>query len=132
MDNYKRMAEENLTELTRQEELNNKKLLTLENVIGRTASVTFLILIFAASFAVEQTAWRIVMILVGAVVFVTGIYFSVKLEHDAGYYECQDCHKRYVPTMKAVVMAPHWGRNRKMKCPYCGGRNYHKKVLTKK
>ena len=131
MDDYKKMAEENLTELTRQEELNNKKLLMLENVIGWMASIAYLVLIFAANFAVEQTAWRIVMILVGMAVFVTGIYYSVKLEHDAGYYECQECHKRYVPTMKAVVMAPHWGRNRKMKCPYCSSRNYHKKVLTR-
>ena len=131
MDNYKKMAEENLTELARQEELNNKKLLTLENVIGWTASITFMVLIFAASFAVEQTVWRIVMILVGMAVFVTGIYYCFKLEHGAGYYECQKCHKRYVPTMKAVVMALHRGRSRRMKCPYCGSVNYHKKVLTK-
>ena len=33
--------------------------------------------------------------------------------------------------MKAVFLAPHWGRNRYMKCPHCGKRGYHKKVLTK-
>lgn len=131
MKNYKEMAEKNLMELTRQEELNNKKLLALENVIGYTCSISFLILIFAASFAVTTSMWRIGMIVSGSIIFLIGMYHSVKLEHDAGYYECPNCRKHYVPTMRAVIMAPHKGRNRKMKCPYCSQRGYHKKVLTK-
>lgn len=131
MKNYKEMAEKNLMELTRQEELNNKKLLALENVIGYTCSISFLILIFAASFAVTTSMWRIGMIVSGSIIFLIGMYHSVKLEHDAGYYECPNCRKRYVPTMRAVIMAPHKERNRKMKYPYCSQRGYHKKVLTK-
>lgn len=131
MDDYKKMAEENLFQLTKQEELNNKKLLALENVIGYTSTIAFIVLIFAASFAVENTIWRIIMILTGAAIFVVGIYNAVKLEHDAGYYECRNCGKKYVPTMKAVVLALHIGRDRKMKCPYCHQKGYHKKVLTK-
>lgn len=131
MKNYKEMAEKNLMELTRQEELNNKKLLALENVIGYTCSISFLILIFAASFAVTTSMWRIGMIVSGSIIFLIGMYHSVKLEHNAGYYECPNCRKRYVPKMRAVIMAPHKGRNRKMKCPYCSQRGYHKKVLTK-
>lgn len=131
MENYKEMAEKNLVELTRQEELNNRKLLALENVIGYTCSISFLVLIFAASFAVTTSIWRIVMIGAGSIIFVIGMYHSIKLEHDAGYYECPSCGKRYVPTMRAVIMAPHKGRDRNMKCPYCAKRGYHKKVLTK-
>lgn len=131
MDHYKNQAEQNLLELSRQEELNNKKLLSLENVIGYSSSATFLIMVFAVSFAVENTIWRIVMILSVAVILAIGITFCIRLEHDAGYYECPNCEKRYVPNMKDVVMAPHIGRNRKMKCPYCGNKSYHKKVLTK-
>ncbi len=131
MEDYNEMAEKNLMELARQEELNNKKLLSLEYVIGWSCSVAFLVLIFAASFAVTTTAWRIVMILTGCVIFIIGMYYSIKLEHDAGYYECPNCGKRYVPTMKAIVLAPHKMRDRRMKCPYCHQRAYHKKVLTK-
>ena len=39
--------------------------------------------------------------------------------------------ERYVPTMKAVVMAPHMGTSRKMVCPHCGKKGYHKKVISK-
>ncbi len=43
MKDYKEMAEKNLVELARQEELNNKKLLALECVIGWSSSVAFLV-----------------------------------------------------------------------------------------
>lgn len=131
MENYKVKAEENLLEMQKQEELSNKKLLALEVVIGYLSSITFLVMIFAASFAVENFWWRIVMIIFAMIIFVVGVIFAVKLEHDAGYYECPNCHVRYVPSMKAVVFAPHIGRSRKMKCPYCSKKGYHKKELTK-
>lgn len=131
MENYKEKAEENLLQLQKQEELNNKKLLSLEVVIGYISSISFMVLIFAASFAVTSSVWRIVMILIAAGIFVIGMLYCLRLEHDAGYYECPNCGKKYVPSMKAVIMAPHMGRSRRMKCPYCGKRGFHKKVLTK-
>lgn len=127
---YKAMAEAHLLEMHSKEETTNKKLLSLEVIIGYVCSITFFIMIFAASFAVTGIWWRIILIVAGAVIFAVGMSACLKLEHDAGYYECPECGTRYVPSMKAVVFAPHLGRNRKMKCPYCGNRAYHKKVLT--
>ena len=124
MDNYKEMAEENLLKLQKAEELSNKKLLSLEVVIGYTSSIAFLMLIFAASFAVTSESWRIAMILIATVIFAVGMMYCLRLEHDAGYYECPNCGVKYVPSMKAVVIAPHMGRNRKMRCPYCDKRGY--------
>lgn len=49
----------------------------------------------------------------------------------ADFYEVDIREIIDVPTMKAVVMALHSGTSRKMKCPYCGNKSYHKKVLTK-
>lgn len=131
MENYKQKAEENLLELQKQEELNNKKLLMLETVIGYSSSIAFLVMIFAASFAVENIWWRLVLIVAGMAIFVVGVIYAIKLEHDAGYYQCSHCQAAYVPSMKAVVFAPHIGRNRKMRCPHCNQKGYHKKVLTK-
>ena len=59
------------------------------------------------------------------------IYYAVKIEREAGYYECTKCSYRYVPEMRNVVMAQHIGRNRKMKYPHCGEKTWQKKVLTK-
>ena len=131
MDQYKKMAEQHLLEMRKQEELTNRKLLSLETVIGYMASITFFVMIFVASF-VEMPAWvRILLIAVGASEFAVGIINAIKIERDAGYYECPKCGKKYIPSMKTFVLAPHMGRNRKMTCPYCGKRAYHKKVLTK-
>ena len=131
MERYKETAEEHLLELRRQEELSNKRLLSLETVIGYTCSVSYLLMIFAACYAVTNLWWRIALIAAGSVIFFIGVIHAVKLEHDAGYYECPSCGTRYVPSMKTVVFAPHIGRSRRMTCPYCGSRAYHKKVLTK-
>lgn len=130
MDSYKEMAEENLLQMQRAEELSNRKLLSLEVVIGYTGSIAFLMLIFAAAFAVTSPVWRAAMILIAVVIFAVGMVYCLRLEHDAGYYECPNCGVKYVPSMKAVVMAPHMGRSRKMRCKYCGKRGYHRKVLT--
>ena len=62
MDQYQEMAEQHLLEMRKAEELTNRKMLSLEVVIGYMASITFLVMIFVASF-VEMPAWvRIVMI----------------------------------------------------------------------
>jgi transcriptional regulator with XRE-family HTH domain len=132
MNHYQEMAEQNLLQLKQQEELHNKKLLSLEVVIGYLSTISFLVMILAAGLGgVESTVWKIVLIAVGAAILTVGCFFTLKLEHDVGYYECPHCKKRYIPTMRAVILAPHNFRSRWMKCPYCGKRGYHKKVLTK-
>ena len=125
------VVEEHLLELQQLEAVKNRALLSLELVIALSATVTYLVMLFAAIFAVENIWWRMALILVGGAFLVVGIVWALRVEHDAGYYECPHCQYRYVPTMKAVVLAPHIGRDRRMKCPRCGKKGYHKKVLTK-
>lgn len=131
MEDYQKKAEEKLLELQKQEALNNRRLLWLEVVIGLLSTAAALVMIFAASFAVVYFWWRLALIAAGLAILTVGIAVAVKLEHDAGYYECPHCHARYVPTMRAVVFSPHIGRSRKMKCPRCGQRGYHRKLLTR-
>ncbi|MDR1769665.1 MAG: helix-turn-helix domain-containing protein [Hungatella sp.] len=131
MEDYRKNAESNLLALKEMEESKNRELLNLEWVIGYMGTIPFLILIFTVSFGNVSTIIRAILIGLAIVLFIPAIYFSLKLERDAGYYECQHCHERYVPTLKQVVCAPHNGRKRYMKCPKCGKRSYQIKVLTK-
>lgn len=131
MENYKEIAENNLLQMKRSEEQNNKSMLRLEVVIGTLATVSFLTLAFTATLAVTNVVWRCGTIIVGFLIFGVGIYYALKIEREAGYYECTKCNYRYVPEMKDVVMAQHMGRSRKMKCPHCGEKTWQKKVLTK-
>lgn len=127
---YDKRAEENLLKMAKEKEEKDKQLLRLEYVIGYTASITFITLIFVASY-IEMAIWlRILLITIGSVIFAFGVGNAVKIEQVAGYYECQKCRHRYVPTYMSVNLAMHIGRTRYMKCPKCGKRSWQKKVLT--
>ncbi|MBP0965597.1 MAG: helix-turn-helix transcriptional regulator [Oscillospiraceae bacterium] len=132
MDNYKEIAEKNLAESIRLENEKNQKLTKTENFIGWSGVVVSLIMIMCGIFVAEVSP-IVAMILIsagGAIVLITTIYATL-LECDNGYYECQNCKHRYVPTRKAVILAVHVGSDRVMKCPECGQKGWHKKVMTK-
>ncbi len=129
---YDKKLEENLLDLARQKEEKDRQLLRLEVVIGWIATVTFLTLVFVASF-IEMPTWlRVLLIVIGGVLFAVGIANAVRIEQTAGYYECPNCGYRYVPeSYRSFLFTQHMGRTRKMTCPKCGKRGWHKKVLTK-
>jgi len=131
MENYSKVAEENLVELKRQQEEHVKMLLTLEYVIGFSCSITFIVLMFVAAYLVKQPLWQGLLIAFAIAEFAVGIHFGMKLEREAGYYECPHCGHRYVPDRLPFWMSMHMGRTRYMKCPECGRRGWQRKVIAK-
>ncbi len=131
LDNYNLKAEENLLEMAKKEEEQNKKMMMCEWVIGTMSSVTFLVLIFVLSFAELNITIRITLFVLAFIIFIVGLSFALKIETETGYYECQKCHNKYVPKYKQVYFAMHYGTTRYMKCPKCNKRSWNKKVLTK-
>ncbi len=131
MENYNQKAEENLLEMKKQKEETDREMLRLEIVIGYISSITFLILVFLASFVEMNFVIRILLIIGGSIVFTVGVINTIKIEQTAGYYECDKCHYKYIPTYKSVLFSMHYGRTRYMKCPKCSKKSWNKKVLTK-
>ena len=131
MDNYNKELENNLLEMVKQKELSDKRLLSVELVIGITAIVVLFALIFVAAFVQMEIWLRVALILLGFALFLAGCFYAVRIEQVAGYYACKECGYRYVPTYKAVNLAPHMGRTRFMRCPQCGKKSWQKKVLAK-
>ena len=131
MEDYNVRAEQNLLEMKKQKEEADRKMLRLEVVIGYISSITFLVLIFIASY-VEMEMWiRVLLIVFGTITFFIGAHNCLKIEQTAGYYECKECHHKYVPTYSKVLFAQHIGRTRYMKCPKCGKKSWNKKVIVK-
>ena len=131
MKDYNEKMNENLIEMVKQKEEADKKLLKLEWLIGYISSISFLILIFIASF-IEMQVWiRILLIAFGLLTFCIGIFNSLKIEQTAGYYECQKCHHKYVPKYSQVYFAMHSGTTRYMKCPKCNKKSWQRKTLSK-
>ena len=131
VENYNEEMEKKLLDMVKQKEQADKRLMATEVVIGMTATVILLALIFVAAFVAMETWTRILLIVLGFALFLTGCFYALRIEQVAGYYECQKCGNKYVPTYKTVNLAPHLGRTRKMKCPQCGKKSWQKKVLTK-
>ena len=131
MENYNKELEKNLIEMTRAKEEADKRLLRVEVVIGLVCIFIMFALTIIASLIQMQDWLRIVLIIVGMLPLLTATPFMLKIEQVAGYYECRNCGHRYVPSYKAINMAPHYGRTRKMRCPACGKKTWQKKVISK-
>ena len=131
VDRYNQEMENNLLEMVKQKQEADKRLLAAEVFIGITATVVLLTLILFATYLPISNGVRIALIALGFVLFFTGCFYALRIEQTAGYYKCRECGHSYVPTYKAMNMAPHMGRTRFMRCPKCGKKSWQKKVLTK-
>ena len=131
VDNYNKEIENKLIEMVKEKEESDRRLLRLEWVIGILSMVVLLLPIIIASYIPMEEWQRTIIIFTGFIPAIIGFVFAMKIEQIAGYYECKECGHRYVPTFKAVNLAPHMGRTRKMKCPACGKKSWQKKVISK-
>ena len=132
MKNYDENVEKNLLDMVKQKEEADKRLLTMEIVIGVLSCLMLFVLICVASL-VEMADWlKTLLITIGFISFIIAMFFGLKIEQTAGYYECQKCHHKYIPSYSSVLWAMHFGRTRYMKCPKCNQRSWQKKVISKK
>ena len=120
-----------MNKLSEQKEI-NKKFLMYELVIGVISLISFLAIVFAAAYATEILEWQIGLGITAAVILSIGVIFGIKIEAEAGFYECQNCKHRYVPKYLSVFFASHIGWTRYMKCPECNKRTWQKKKLTER
>ena len=131
-ETYNKKAEENLLAMRQEVEEKNRQMLNLEFFVGIPAVIAALVLCGVAAYVEMPTGLRAGLIAFAAVLVVAVAFIAVGIEQKAGYYECQVCFDRHIPTYWQANLAPHIGRKRYMKCPVCGKRSYQKKVLTKK
>lgn len=131
VENYNEKAEKALLEMVKKEEMQNKKLMMYENVIGFSSTLSFLMQVLVAVFFVKNTTAQILLFILAFAFLIVGVSFALKIETETGYYECQKCHNKYVPKYSSVYFAMHLGTTRYMKCPKCGKKSWQKKVMSK-
>jgi len=132
MKDYDKKNEELLVEMARQEEQKNKRLMLDMWILTISALIFYLGIITLASLTLEDGPVLGVVVCVSTLLLVFVCFYGLKLETDAGYYECQKCHHRFREDnyFKAMI-TPHIGTSRFFKCPSCGKRSLAKKVMTK-
>ncbi len=131
MENSNQELEKRLLEMVREKERRDKQLLRIEWVLGILSCIILFVPIMIGALLPMEDWQRIVLVFSGFVPAIVGFSFAMKIEQVAGYYECKECGHKYVPTYKAMYMAPHMGRTRHMKCPECGKKTWQKKVVSK-
>ena len=131
MENYNKEMEKTLLELVKQKEESDKRLLRIEVVTGVICVAVLLAATGVASYVPLAEVWRVLIIVAGLVPLLVALPLLLQIEQTAGYYECQCCKHRYVPTFKSVLMAMHLNRTRYMRCPKCGKKSWQKKVISK-
>ena len=133
MEDYKKYTDSLMLEMRKKEESSAKQLLWIEKGMLIIIIPTYATMIIAGAYTCKAGMIPLGCVLIAVAIIAvvaTGI-IGLHIEHKEGYYECPNCKERYVPTYNAVLMAPHYGTARKLKCPYCGQRGYHKKVISK-
>ena len=127
--NREKKLEENLLDMIKLKQEKDKQLLNLEIFIGISFTIIFFICVFIASFVNMKDIFRILLIVFGFIPFLLGCLYALRIEQIAGYYKCDKCDNKYVPTYKSVLFAVHVNRTRKMKCPNCGEKSWQRKIL---
>ena len=131
MKEYDKKAEELLLKMQKQKEESDRRLLTIEIVMGVITLVLYIALVMGVGFLPIKESTQVMIIMLATLLIVIMAFVALKIEQVAGYYECRKCHHRYVPTYSKVLWAMHIGRTRYMKCPECNKRSWQKKVVTK-
>ena len=131
MKDTEKKLEENLLEMTRQKEEKDRQLLSLEIFIGVISSVIFVGSVLIVGWLELSKLPAIIIITISSILFLVGMGLALRIEQTAGYNKCKNCHHKYVPTYQSVFFAQHINRTRKMKCPKCNKKTWHKKVITK-
>ena len=131
MEKYNKELENNLLEMIKEKEKNDKRLLSIELVIGFVSVGVMLALCIFAAYAPMADWLRGVLIGIGFLPVLILIPFMIRIEQTAGYYKCEKCGHAYVPKYKSVFLSMHAGRTRYMKCPNCNEKSWQKKVISK-
>ena len=129
---YNKQLEDNLLAMKREVEERDRRALKLEYWLGFSAVLSGSVLILLASFLVMPFWLRMVLSAFALMMILLVSFIAVGIEQKAGFYECECCHHRYMPSYRQMILSMHRGRARYMKCPACGKRSWQKKVLGEK
>jgi len=126
---YVEKAEENIACLVDRTPPRKKIIITTISCILVILSSLALILIsalFIAEIWIKSVVIGIAMIVVFADISVI-ILVAISTE----IYTCEKCGEKFVPSLKAYILAPHTFKRRYLKCPHCGKKSWNNSHLKK-
>ncbi len=116
----------------KKEKIQNKKKLIGEILIGCAFIGSVITLIMLVGIVSIATYLKIILIVLSFIFIFVGLFGLVLLDVNIGYFECAECHERFIPSIKDYVFAMHTLKKRKLKCPICGKKTWCLKRMTRK
>ena len=120
-----------IEELTKKEEEKDRLLLTTMWIFLVIMLIFFLTICLLVVTYMPEGPLQLAVVIGSVVVLLIGAFHCLKLEVEAGYYECSKCHHKHKPEYSKVLWSMHFGTTRYLKCPECSNRSWSKKVLSK-
>ena len=138
MEEKNSASEELLLELKKENEEKTKLLLKIESYMNILLVFVCIsqFIIGARATAIYDTSGHtdeisITLIFINCVLVIVFAFIGMWIAKQAHYYECAECGYVYRPSYMTEIMAPCVGKSRKMICPKCEKKCYHKKVVYK-
>ena len=116
----------------KKEKIQNKKKLIGEILIGCAFIGSVITLILLVGIVSIATYLKIILIVLSFIFIFVGLFGLVLLDVNIGYFECAECHERFIPSIKDYVFGMHTLKKRKLKCPMCGKKTWCLKRMTRK
>ncbi len=129
---YKQKAEENMVNMIKEKEANQKNF-RLTNTVGAMSSIVFIALMMIIAFYgnVLPKVVSIALVTIAIGVFAVGMYVATQGERTIGYYKCPDCDEYFVPSYGEYMKGMHFWTTRRLKCPHCNQKVWAKKLMSK-
>lgn len=116
----------------KKEKIQNKKKLIGEILIGCAFIGSVITLILLVGIVSIATYLKIILIVLSFIFIFVGLFGLILLDVNIGYFECAECHERFIPSIKDYVFGMHTLKKRKLKCPICGKKTWCLKRMTRK
>ena len=125
------LLKQQVLEMFKEKQESDKRLLKIEIFLMIVSLVVFFGITAISIFIVEKDWLKIVLIISAFFILLTSSFVGIRIEQKAGYYVCEACGHKYIPSFKSTLFAMHIGRTRYLKCPKCGKTTWNKKVVEK-
>ena len=130
-ESYELITKQILLNEFEKERIRNKKNLIGEILIGCAFIAVVITLILFAGFAPIATYLKIILVALALIFIVVGMTGLIILDANIGYFECAECHERFIPSVKDYTFGLHTLKKRKLTCPKCGKKTWCYKRINK-
>lgn len=130
-DSENSLIEKAMVDYLKQETTKNKKNFIGELLVGISSIFLLTMNLLLIGFSLAEAYIKIIIIVLSILLGIITIIGLVILDINIGYFECEECHERFIPTTKEYIFGVHTIRKRRLKCPNCHKKTWCLKRISK-